>query len=195
MRIPAAGFEMLHEHQYPAYTYLLGMYLGDGCITHEPRTYRLLIYLNRNTPRIIATCAESVVIVVPHRRVGLVSHGRNCVAVSSYFGGWLALFPQHGPGKKHRRSIALEPWQRGLVRSYPGHFVRGCLHSDGCRHRRIVNGKDYPAYSFSNRSDDISELFCWACRLIGLRPRRATAVTVSIARRPDVARLDGLMLS
>ena len=59
MTAPTAGFELLHEHQYPAYVYLLGLYLGDGGITHQPRTYRLLIYLNKNTPRITRGRAPS----------------------------------------------------------------------------------------------------------------------------------------
>lgn len=28
---------------------------------------------------------------------------------------WAHLFPQHGPGKKHERLIALEPWQQTIV--------------------------------------------------------------------------------
>jgi len=60
-------------------------------------------------------------------------------------------------------------------------FVRGCIESDGCRHRRIVNGKDYPAYSFDNRSEDILTLFTWACGLIGIPalglPRRSRRVS------------------
>jgi hypothetical protein len=53
-----------------------------------------------------------------------------------------------------------------------------------------VNGKDYPAYSFSNRSRDILALFIWACAQLGIRARQANAVTISIARRSDVAKLD-----
>ena len=59
-------------------------------------------------------------------------------------------------------------------------------------HRRIVAGRNYPAYSFTNHSSDILKLFVWACSLIGLRARRANRVTVSIARRADVAKLDNL---
>ena len=85
------------------------------------------------------------------------------------------------------RERALVPWQRGLVGAYASDFVRGCIHSDGCRHRRIVNGKNYPAYSFKNCSEDILGLFTWACILVQPRPRRANVETISIARRPDVA--------
>ena len=72
-------------------------------------------------------------------------------------------------------------------------FLRGLIESDGCRHRRIVGGRNYSAYSFTNHSEDILGLFVWACGLIGVRSRRSNRVMISIARRPDVARLDSLM--
>jgi hypothetical protein len=75
----------------------------------------------------------------------------------------------------------------------PQAFIRGCLDSDGCRHRRIVNGRDYPAYSFCNRSEDILGLFTAACDAAGLRWRRANHETISIARRREVAYLDELI--
>jgi hypothetical protein len=102
------------------------------------------------------------------------------------------LFPQHGRGRKHTRRIVLESWQREIIDWYPEDFLRGCIESDGSRHRRIVNGKNYPAYSFCNKSEDILALFTQACDLVGVRWRRANAMVISIARRPDVARLDAM---
>ena len=188
-----SGFDLLAEHQHSAYAYLLGLYLSDGYIEPHPRTSRLTIYLNRNRPDIIRSCAAAMFVVLPERRVGLVKHGGNCIYVSSYSRAWLRLFPQHGPGPKHTRAIILEAWQRALVRLHPISFVRGCIESDGCRHRRIVNGKDYSAYSFDNRSEDILMLFTWACGLVDVRGRRAKASTISIARRADVAKLDAAL--
>ena len=46
---------------------------------------------------------------------------------------WPCLFPQHGPGRKHLRRIALEPWQQQIVAKYPQQLLRGLFHSDGCR--------------------------------------------------------------
>ncbi len=43
------------------------------------------------------------------------------------------MFPQDGPGKKHERPIALEPWQQEIVDAHPWEFIRGLIHSDGCR--------------------------------------------------------------
>jgi hypothetical protein len=84
------------------------------------------------------------------------------------------------------------PWQRAIFEQYPFEFLRGCLDSDGCRHRRIVYGRNYPAYSFTNHSEDILRLFCEACDRLGIHWRRSNRVIVSIARRADVARLDAL---
>ena len=100
------------------------------------------------------------------------------------------MFPQHGPGKKHTRKIELSDPQWGIVQEYPDAFVRGCIQSDGCKHRRIVHGKNYPAYSFSNRSEDILGLFCRACDLLHIHHTRANKTTISIARRAAVASMD-----
>jgi hypothetical protein len=114
------------------------------------------------------------------------------IIVNAYFNGWPSLFPQHGPGRKHERAIVLDAWQREIVERHPAEFVRGCIDSDGCRHRRIVAKRDYPAYSFKNASEDILESFTWACDLLDVRWRRSNRETISIARRADVARLDYL---
>ena len=42
-------------------------------------------------------------------------------------------FPQHGPGRKHLRSIVLADWQLELTHAHPGSLVRGLIDSDGCR--------------------------------------------------------------
>jgi Homeodomain-like domain-containing protein len=189
------GFESLHQHQHPAYAYLLGMYLGDGYIFRMPRTYVLRIYLHENQRETADRVSRAIAMLLPESRVGRVRDhkGTACITLTCYFSRWPSLFPQHGPGRKHTRPIILEPWQREIIEHSPFAFLRGCLESDGCRHRRIVNGKDYPAYSFHNRSEDILRLFTESCERLSLHPCRASRVTISIARRPDVARLDALM--
>ncbi|MBI3635953.1 MAG: hypothetical protein HY216_07005 [Candidatus Rokubacteria bacterium] len=166
------------------------MYLGDGYISRMRRTFVLRVFLHRDQQTIIRQVSESIQALLPRNRVGLVRHGAAVLVVTCYSNAWPVLFPQHGPGLKHSRSIVLEPWQRSIVEEYPAEFVRGCLESDGSRHRRIVGGRNYPAYSFGNRSEDILTLFVWACGLLGVRARRANRVNISIARRPDVATLD-----
>jgi hypothetical protein len=184
------GFDSHHQHQDPPYAYLLGMYLGDGCISRMPRTYRLRIFLHRNHTAAIERVTAAIRSLLPDHRVGCVGTRSACVVVTSYYNGWPELFPQHGAGRKHNRPIVLAPWQVEIVERHPSEFLRGLIESDGSRHRRIVRGKNYPAYSFTNHSADIRNLFMSTCERLGVRARQANAVTISIARRPDVARLD-----
>ena len=179
----------LAASQFAAYSYLLGMYLGDGYICRLQRTYRFHVSLHHRQEWIIRRVTQAIATLRPGRPVGFRRRGAE-VIVNAYSNAWPILFPQHGPGRKHLRPIILESWQREIIERHPTEFVRGCLESDGCRHRRLVGGRNYPAYSFKNHSADILALFVWACGLLGLRPRRANRVTISIARRADVARLD-----
>jgi hypothetical protein len=168
------------------------MYLGDGHICRATRTYRLCISLHHGQDRVIQRVVDAITVLRPGHPVGLRRRGR-VIIVNAYANSWPLLFPQHGRGRKHLRPIVLALWQRQIVERHPAQFLRGCLESDGCRHRRIVAGRNYPAYSFTNHSTDILQLFAWAGQLLGVRPRRNNPVTMSIARRADVVRLDGIV--
>jgi hypothetical protein len=184
---------VLSPGQLSSYSYLLGMYLGDGYIARMPRTHVLRIYLHKDQREVVERVRRAISTLLPERRVGRVRDHESVTMVTCYFGHWPVLFPQHGPGRKHRRRIALESWQRDIGIRHPGEFIRGCIESDGCRHRRLVKGRNYPAYAFKNRSEDILSLFAWGCDLLGIRYRRANRVTISLARRSDVGRLDEIM--
>ncbi|WP_253942528.1 hypothetical protein [Nocardioides sp. zg-1230] len=121
--------------------------------------------------------------------------------VQSNWKHWPCLFPQHGSGRKHERAIVLEPWQVDVVTAFPGAFLRGLFHSDGSRVNnwatRMVDGEkrryDYPRWQFSNRSDDIIDLCCWALDLAYVDWRQSGPWTVSVSRKEAVARLDALI--
>ncbi|HEV8421560.1 MAG TPA: helix-turn-helix domain-containing protein, partial [Actinomycetota bacterium] len=113
-----------------------------------------------------------------------------CVEICAHWKHWPCLFPQHGPGRKHQRKIELYPWQVTIVERHPDRLLRGLIHSDGYRGPNYVNGKGYPRYQFSNRSQDIRDIFCGACDLYGVRWRQMNRWVISIARAPDVAKLD-----
>lgn len=109
----------------------------------------------------------------------------------------VCLFPQHGPGRKHRRRIVLADSQRKIVEKAPRPFLRGLIQTDGWRglNRVHVKGKDYayPRYQFSNRSDDIRGLFTDVCDLLGVEWWRSTRYHISVARRESVALLDSFI--
>lgn len=178
----------------PAYAYLLGLYLGDGCISPMPRgVYKLRIALDVKYPGIIDECRCAMFFVSRNRVGEVMSIG--CVNVWCYWKHWPCLFPQHGPGLKHRRPIVLEPWQRAVaLERYPHLLLRGLIHSDGCRTVNTVKvrGKEYAysRYHFSNRSSDIQGIFTEACQTLGIHCRFNNRWNQSIARRLDVKRTD-----
>jgi hypothetical protein len=183
-----------------AYAALLGFYLGDGCISRMRRYYAFRVSCDAAYPGIIADIHQCIEMVRPGGRIHHV-RAPGAIVVQSDWQHWPCLFPQHGPGRKHERPIALESWQRSMVESHPGPFLRGLFHSDGCRAqnwtRRMVAGEmkryDYPRWQFINNSADIRELCCWALDLAGIAWRQANWKNISVARREDVARLDELI--
>jgi hypothetical protein len=64
------GFESLHQHQFPSYAYLLGIYLGDGYIARTGRNYVLRVFLNRKEQDVIGRVVSAIRTVVPWRAVG-----------------------------------------------------------------------------------------------------------------------------
>jgi hypothetical protein len=183
------------------YAYVLGLYLGDGCLGYSQRgNPHLNITLGTEYPGIIAECVTSLERLVE----GLVVHewrDRKAarVTVSATYVYWTDLLPQHGPGRKHERPIVLREWQRILLHRAPQQFLRGLIHSDGCRttntfQTRLPSGRvatySYPRYFFSNESSDIRGIFCDYCEQLGLRWTQSNRRNISIAHRDSVAKLD-----
>ena len=170
--------------------YLLGLYLGDGCLSRHPRgVYRLRVTLDHAYPGIIRACADAIESVLPEGRRASTTPRKGCCDVNAYSKTWPCLLPQHGPGRKHHRLIVLTPWQEALVDRHPEQLLRGLIHSDGCRFMNTGTNWRNPRYSFSNRSADIRLIFREGCERLGLRCT-ASPHTVYVSRKADVARLD-----
>jgi hypothetical protein len=190
---PVHSFDELPRQ---AYGYLLGTYLGDGFLARSRRgVYRLRITLDDRYPGIIAECKAAAAAVLPENQVGVQRRiGQGCSEVYVFSKTLVCLFPQHGPGPKHMRPIRLVDWQHEVVEADPRPFLRGLIHSDGCRFTNPVRHGEklyqYPRYNFSNASADIRKLFCDACDLLGIEWRVMNARNISVARRASVARLD-----
>jgi hypothetical protein len=183
-----------------AYAYLLGAYLGDGYVANTGRSFQLVITLDAVYPDVIEECRAAIVLSLPASHPRANPHAvHRSVRVTAGSKNWPDLFPQMGPGRKHERLIVLAPWQREIVDAHPWPFVRGLLHSDGCRtvnrfKTRLPSGRvaeyAYPRYFFSNLSADIRGLFCESCERLGLRWTQSNHRNISISHRASVALLD-----
>jgi hypothetical protein len=132
------------------YAYLLGQYLGDGTIYRVQRTHALRISSDAQYTGIISECCDAIEALKQKRPYVRYHPYKRLASIISYWKAWLCLFPQHGPGRKHHRTIALAAWQVEIVEAHPGRFLRGLIHSDGWRglNRVRVKGRDY-AYPLS----------------------------------------------
>jgi len=183
------------------YAYLLGLYLGDGCISAGGNpakgVWKLRVMCADAWPGLIQECVRAIQAVRPASKV-MLQQKQGCQEVSSYSRHWPCLFPQYGPGKKHLRRIELQPWQQLVVAEFPGEFARGLFHSDGCRgmnrvRRPLADGDrwyEYPRYLFSNKSPDILGLCGQALDRLEVEWRFARWDMISVAKKGSVARLD-----
>ncbi|GAA2272617.1 hypothetical protein GCM10010402_31000 [Actinomadura luteofluorescens] len=183
-----------------AYSYLLGLYLGDGHLARQPNgVHRLEIACSDTWPGLIDAAAEAVGAVLSSR-VGR-RQRPGCTMVGSYSTHWPCMFPQHGAGMKHTRKIELREWQREIVDERTEEFVRGLIHSDGCRvvnrvRKRLRDGDrwyEYPRYNFANVSLDIQGMFTGALDRLGVAWAQMNATNISVAKREAVARLDAFV--
>lgn len=182
------------------YGFLLGLYLGDGCISRMGRTYRLRISLDTKYPVIIDATQQVLTRCFPFSPVGTHLQDReSCAVVGVYSNHLPCLFPQHGPGKKHERSIELESWQLDIVRRTPWSLLRGLIWSDGCSFVNRTGKYEYLSFAFCNTSSELIGLFGLACDLVGAScrlypPRRTPAGFAAggarINRRDDVAQFE-----
>lgn len=184
---------------HAAYAHLLGWYLGDGHIVRHPAkaVYSLSIFNDQEYPGLNDEVRRLLIAV---KGQGSVTTRKQpgCVELKLYWKHWPCLFPQHGPGMKHTRQIILEPWQEQIVRQYPGKFLRGLFHSDGCRIRnwatRTVDGTttryEYHRYFFSNTSGDILNLCTMALDLLDIPWKKPKSQHITVNRKNAIAELD-----
>jgi hypothetical protein len=186
-------FSLLPPRQY---AYLLGLYLGDGCISAGRRgVWCMRVTLDAAYPDLIDECCTALESIFPDKRA---RRGRRrdsrCVDVSMWSKHWPCLIPQHGPGCKHLRPIHLMPWQEKMITANRKPFIRGLIHSDGTRiiatERKGSYVRRAPRYAFSNRSEDIKHLFCESCDALGIGWTRPSDRQIAIYRKESVALLD-----
>jgi hypothetical protein len=183
----------------PAYVYLLGAYLGDGTVCVQQGVW-LQIVNDRRYPGISGEIMAAMARTFPGRapRMHPSSVGESDVLCIGH-PAVLQAFPQHGPGRKHLRPIALAAWRLKLTHAHPGSLLRGLIHSDGCRvinhfRTKLPSGRvaeySYVRYFFTNYSADIRRIFREHCELLGIRVTQSNHRNLTVSHRKSVAILE-----
>lgn len=180
---------------------LFGWYLGDGHLTlGRRRVYALHIANDLAYPH----CNDRIIELMRSVKPGARPHTRvreGCLVITASWLHWPCLLTQHGPGRKHMRRLHLTAWQEAIVHQHPAAFLRGLMHSDGCRtinrvRRTTAHGvrlHEYPRWQFKNASADILQWCTDSLDAVDVAWTRSGPRTVSVSRREAVARLDGLI--
>lgn len=175
----------------PEYSYLLGMYLGDGYIApHARNVFCLRVFGDAQYTGIIAECALAMETIMPGKKANVQRTPSRCVEIQMYSKHWPCFFPQHGRGRKHERSIYLADWQAEIACRESEALVRGLIHSDGCRVVANDRGIASVRYHFSNLSEDIKDIFCEALDRLDIPWTRPSHRDIAIYRKAATARLD-----
>lgn len=138
------------------YSYILGLYLGDGYINKTDRAYRLRISLDKKYNILNQYANDKLKELFITNSVFIVDND-TWIDLSVYNKNLPMIFPQIGIGKKHNRPIILSDWQIELIDWCE--LMKGLFHSDGTYY--ISNGLDY--YQFKNSSKHILEIFKMCC--------------------------------
>lgn len=166
------------ENQRRSYSYLLGLYLGDGHLSYDRkrggRSYTLVITNHIDLVNMNNRIQESMKILFPNKSIHLYQKKREDGKIHNGLDIKLTainlhlLFP-HGDGKKHTRKIELTQWQSKIIDEFPKEFIKGMIESDGCRFApRKKQCPTYIIYQFSNCSIDLHLILQNAAKKIGV---------------------------
>ena len=115
---------------------------------------------------------DSMSIILPDNKafsnITVIDGRISCDKITIYSKKLKDMFPQHDDGPKHLRPIKLESWQQDIVNKFPKDFLRGLIHSDGCRYIAKQDKYQSPRYCFTNVSTDIIELCCSTMNKLGI---------------------------
>lgn len=138
------------------YSFILGLYLGDGCISQNV----LNIYLDKKYDKMnkyVMFCYGKLFGRDPNildRSCDNIKYKSNSIVVrysNPYIG---KIFPHCGVGMKYLRKIELQSWQKQIIN--PIELVKGLIFSDGCFYFNKVTKQYY--YNFTNCSMDIIQI-------------------------------------
>lgn len=153
------------------YSYVLGLYLGDGYICQTSRTSKLRIFLDIKYDNLNNHAINKLKSLLPNNKVGKLikknklTNNPSFVEIYVHNNDIKNLFPQNGLKKKHERNIILEDWQLEIIDVH--NLILGLFHSDGSYYLNKNHNKNY--YSFTNVSLDIVEIYKLCCEILNLK--------------------------
>ena len=154
-----------------AYSYILAIYLCDGYINNY-KTFRAPLIVLYNDSKYVNNTnswASNLQTIFPTSSINIRKRKQsNCFMVSTYTKKIFDLFPQHGRGAKHTRKLNFADWQLKIIEEFPREFVKGCIESDGSIYIQTIGKYTYKKYTFTNKSEDIIDLFLQTLGLIGI---------------------------
>lgn len=145
------------------YSYVLGIYFGDGYICKTSRTWALRISMDKRYDSLNQYVIDLLYLLFPNNKITKISL-KGCWEFKVYSNMIPEMFPHLGKGMKHERYIMLQDWQSNLID--PVCFVQGLFHSDGCCY---MLQKKYLSFSFSNKSTEIKQFWIYYCNLLGIQ--------------------------
>lgn len=163
--------------QKKAYSYILGLYLGDGCIskTHKENVFRMRIILDTVYLTLNKYAIKNLQTIFPNNKVTITKVlNQNCVTLSVYSSLLPEVFPHTGLGMKHLRKIELTDWQKEII--IPKNIIQGLFHSDGSYY---LTENRYDTFAFTNMSYDIKTIYDTYLNKLGVfcsRNLRAKAI-------------------
>ena len=182
-----------------SFSYLMGMYLGDGYLYKQgPYTWKLRLACDRKYPSIINEIQQCLTNLHLSPSICNQQH-----IDEVYCHGKLLpeMFPTFD-GPKHKNALTLTDWQRAVIDEHPQSFIRGLFHADGSRYIHKQGQYQYVKYNLTNRSKDLVDLFCSACDTVGIEykvhPRpfinksgdKHVGWTVTIGKRSEVVKCE-----
>ena len=173
------------------YSFILGLYLGDGCISPNRTSYKLRITQDDKYPNLKNIINYRVNNFFTNKSF-MQNRKKNCSDIGVNDKNLPLYFPQHGKGKKHDRKIELVDYQKDNL-DYK-EFLRGLWVTDGSYY---LAQKKYECYNFTNKSTDIIALFeeCLSQFNIGYRTRmkKNGVWLVEITKKTEVLKMKDLV--
>jgi hypothetical protein len=171
-----------------AYSYILGVYLGDGYINKMERTWKLRFFLDSRQTLVIDECVKNLKKIFIKNKVSILTTKYNYIIIYLYSNYIPNLFPHLGEGEKYKRKIELNEFQINII-NYDK-LMKGLFHSDGSFY--IASGK-YPRYQFTNKSIDLINIFKFCMIRNNIIPkyrqRKNGIYDIQIQNKKDVNKL------